>query len=81
MMGTKDHPYRRAYHPAHQLRLGSGKIIGRNRREKYFTNLGSKVLTLYWVSTLLTQQSLLAQLKRLPGVPGVLIYSYGELTV
>ena len=34
MMGTKDHPHQRAYHPARQLRLGSGKKLGRNRREK-----------------------------------------------
>ena len=33
-MGTKDQPHKRAYRPARQLRLGSGKIIGRNKREK-----------------------------------------------
>ena len=33
MMGTNDHPHKRAYHLARQLRLGRGKIIGRNRKE------------------------------------------------
>ena len=33
MMGTKDHPHQQAYHPARQLRLGSGKIIGNNRKK------------------------------------------------
>ena len=34
MIGTNDHPHLRAYHPARQLRLGSGKKIGRKRNRK-----------------------------------------------
>ena len=36
MRGTKDHPPPTSLSPcrARQLRLGSGKIIGRNRRQK-----------------------------------------------
>ena len=34
MMGQRTTPRQRAHHPARQLRLGSGKIIGRKRKEK-----------------------------------------------